>query len=46
MGEIQGKTTPPRTNINTKVRLKFAEKHLDELQDFWENILWTDETKV
>ncbi|KAF7670306.1 hypothetical protein LDENG_00272020 [Lucifuga dentata] len=31
---------------NTKARLTFAKKHLDDPQDFWENILWTDETKV
>ena len=29
-----------------KARLTFSKKHLDENQDFWEAILWTDETKV
>ena len=27
-------------------RLKFAEEHLDVPQCYWQNILWTDETKV
>ncbi len=30
----------------TKAHLSFARKHLDDPQDFWENTLWTDETKV
>ncbi|KAK1785218.1 hypothetical protein P4O66_018230, partial [Electrophorus voltai] len=31
---------------NIKARLSFARKNLDDPQDFWENTLWTDETKV
>ncbi|KAK3545559.1 hypothetical protein QTP70_008111 [Hemibagrus guttatus] len=31
---------------NIKARLSFARKHLDDPQDFWENTLWTDETKI
>lgn len=31
---------------NTKARLTFAKQYLDYPQDFWPNILWTDETKV
>ncbi len=31
---------------NTKARLTFTKKSLDYPQDFWANILWTDETKV
>ncbi|KAF7643573.1 hypothetical protein LDENG_00237070, partial [Lucifuga dentata] len=26
--------------------LKFAKEHLDTPQHYWENVLWTDETKV
>ena len=26
--------------------LRFAKLHLDKPQDFWTNVLWTDETKV
>ncbi|KAK3558102.1 hypothetical protein QTP86_009893 [Hemibagrus guttatus] len=29
-----------------KARLSFPRKHLDDPQDFWENTLWTDETKM
>ncbi|KAK3527855.1 hypothetical protein QTP86_009412 [Hemibagrus guttatus] len=31
---------------NIKARLSFARKHLDDPQDFWENTLWTDKTKI
>ncbi len=37
---------PLRSKKNKKARLSFARKHLDDPQDFWENTLWTDETKV
>ena len=44
-GEFQGinQYWPKRTQ---KARLTFAKKHLDDPADFWENILWTDETRV
>uniref|UniRef100_A0A3P8TZT7 F-box domain-containing protein n=1 Tax=Amphiprion percula TaxID=161767 RepID=A0A3P8TZT7_AMPPE len=29
-----------------KTRLEFAKLHVDKPQSFWENVLWTDETKV
>ncbi len=29
-----------------KACIRFAKKNLDYPQDFWANILWTDETKV
>ena len=31
---------------NRKTRLEFAKKHLKEPVQFWNNILWTDETKI
>ena len=31
---------------NIAARLKFAEVHLDVPQRYWQNIMWTDETKV
>ena len=34
----------PQKNI--AARLKFAKEHLDVPQRYWQNILWTDETKV
>ncbi len=37
---------PLLTKKNTKAHLTFAKKYLDNQQDFWANILWTDETKV
>ena len=29
-----------------KARLEFAKMHIDKPQGFWENVLWTDETKL
>ncbi|KAK3553721.1 hypothetical protein QTP70_007583 [Hemibagrus guttatus] len=37
---------PLLSKNNIKARLSFARKHLDDPQDFWENTLWTDETKI
>ncbi|KAK3547241.1 hypothetical protein QTP86_017822, partial [Hemibagrus guttatus] len=37
---------PLLSKKNIKARLSFARKHLDDPQDFWENTLWTDETKL
>uniref|UniRef100_A0A3P8TDT5 Tc1-like transposase DDE domain-containing protein n=1 Tax=Amphiprion percula TaxID=161767 RepID=A0A3P8TDT5_AMPPE len=37
---------PLLTKKNIKTRLTSANKHLNDPQDFWENILWTAETKV
>ncbi|KAK3538661.1 hypothetical protein QTP86_011806 [Hemibagrus guttatus] len=37
---------PLLSKKNIKARLSFARKHLDVPQDFWENTLWTDETKI
>ncbi|KAK3566022.1 hypothetical protein QTP86_024184, partial [Hemibagrus guttatus] len=37
---------PLLSKNNIKARLSFARKHLDDSQDFWENTLWTDETKM
>ncbi len=37
---------PLLTKKNTKARLTFAKTYLDYAQDFWENIMWTDESKV
>lgn len=35
----------PLTKKNSKVCFTFANTHLDELQDFWENVLLADEPK-
>ncbi len=37
---------PLLSKKNIKACLSLARKHLDYPQDFWENTLWTDETKV
>lgn len=37
---------PLLSQKNIKAGLMFARKHLDDPQHFWENTLWTDETKV
>uniref|UniRef100_A0A8C6KDX3 Transposase Tc1-like domain-containing protein n=1 Tax=Nothobranchius furzeri TaxID=105023 RepID=A0A8C6KDX3_NOTFU len=37
---------PLLSKKNVRARLNFAKKHLNDCQDFWENTLWTDETKV
>ena len=29
-----------------KAKLEFAKMHIDKPQGFWENVLWTDETKL
>ncbi len=31
---------------HTKERLIFAKEYLNKPQSFWENVLWTDETKI
>ena len=31
---------------NVKARLKFARENVDKDQDFWNNVLWTDESKI
>uniref|UniRef100_A0A8C7YAL0 Transposase Tc1-like domain-containing protein n=1 Tax=Oryzias sinensis TaxID=183150 RepID=A0A8C7YAL0_9TELE len=38
--------TPLLKGNPKKARLEFAEMHVDKPQSFWENVLWTDETKL
>lgn len=38
--------TPLLTKRHKKARLVFAKMYLSKPQSFWENVLWTDETKV
>ena len=38
--------TPLLRKRHKKERLIFAKKYLDKPQSFWENVLWTDETKI
>ena len=38
--------TPLLTQRNKKARLEFAKTYLRKPKSFWENVMWTDETKV
>ncbi len=47
--EYRGFTTrcKPLVSLkNSKARLEFAKRHLKKPSQFWNNILWTDETKI
>uniref|UniRef100_A0A8C5Q5S0 Transposase n=1 Tax=Leptobrachium leishanense TaxID=445787 RepID=A0A8C5Q5S0_9ANUR len=46
---VHGRTPrrkPLLSKRNITPRLKFATEHLDVPQHYWQNILWTDETKI
>ncbi|KAI4888479.1 hypothetical protein NFI96_001823 [Prochilodus magdalenae] len=32
--------------VHIQARLKFAREHLDVPEEYWENVIWSDETKV
>ncbi|KAK3567122.1 hypothetical protein QTP86_010083 [Hemibagrus guttatus] len=32
--------------VHVRARLKFAREHLDDPEEDWENVIWTDETKI
>ncbi|KAJ4928341.1 hypothetical protein JOQ06_016133 [Pogonophryne albipinna] len=32
--------------VHVQARLKFAREHLDDLEEDWENVIWSDETKI
>ncbi|CAJ0952378.1 unnamed protein product [Ranitomeya imitator] len=32
--------------VHVRAHLKFAREHLDDPEEFWENVLWSDETKL
>ena len=34
------------THVVQKVDFKFAKKQMDDHQDSWKNVLWTDDSKV
>ncbi len=43
---LNEKGTPLLTQRHKKARLEFAKTYVTKPQSFWENVLWTDETKV
>ena len=38
--------TPLLIERHKKARLEFAKTHLNKPKSFWENVLWTDETRL
>lgn len=32
--------------VHVQARLKFAREHMDDPEEDWENIMWSDETKI
>ncbi len=32
--------------VHVQARLKFAREHLDDPEEDWENVIWSDETKI
>ncbi|KAJ4920164.1 hypothetical protein JOQ06_026278 [Pogonophryne albipinna] len=37
---------PPLKPVHVQARLKFAREHLDDPEEDWENVIWSDETKI
>ncbi|KAJ4919935.1 hypothetical protein JOQ06_029486 [Pogonophryne albipinna] len=37
---------PLRKPVHVQARLKFAREHLDDPEEDWENVIWSDETKI
>uniref|UniRef100_A0A8C7IZR6 Integrator complex subunit 9 n=1 Tax=Oncorhynchus kisutch TaxID=8019 RepID=A0A8C7IZR6_ONCKI len=35
-----------RKPVHVQARLKFAREHLDDPEEDWENVIWSDETKI
>ena len=44
-GRRQRRTPLLKAN-HKKARLEFSKMHIDKPQSFWENVLWTDKTKL
>ncbi len=32
--------------VHVQARLKFSREHLDDPEEDWENVIWSDETKI
>src|SRR4029434_2807192 len=46
LSQSRPRRTPLLKATHIKVNLEFAKMHIDKPQGFWENVLWTDETKL
>src|SRR4029434_9449027 len=46
LSQSQPRRTPLLKANHKKAKLEFAKMHIDKPQGFWENVLWTDETKL
>ena len=46
LSQSRPRRTPLLKANHIKARLEFAKMHIDKPQGFWENVLWTDETKL
>ncbi|KAJ4936841.1 hypothetical protein JOQ06_001427 [Pogonophryne albipinna] len=43
VNDLQRAGTKP---VHVQARLKFAREHLDDPEEDWENVIWSDETKI
>ena len=43
---MQGSSAEEGTVYNVQAHLKFANEHLDDLEEAWEKVMWSDETKI
>ena len=46
LSQSRPRRTPLLKANHIKAKLEFAKMHIDKPQGFWENVLWTDETKL
>ncbi|KAK3526822.1 hypothetical protein QTP70_034612 [Hemibagrus guttatus] len=40
------RSVPLLKPVHVRARLKFAREHLDDPEEDWENVIWSDETKI
>ncbi len=42
----RARRVPQLKPVHVQARLKFAREHLDDPEEDWENVIWSDETKI